>query len=431
MYEVPKIVRERMKAARAGDHPDPDLLTAFAEQTLSKAESGSLLEHLARCGDCRDVLALATLPSSSPHMKDTVGSRKAPWFSWPVLQWGAAAACVVVVGTAVLLHRESQPRADLATERVASAPAVASSSPANEAISSGDKVQTSVAQFDEQSREVVASKSRFVTRKDGVGANAVALPAATPVATIPPPTTARTKDLRDERRNGPAATGAGIGGGLAPAPTAPEPPRNQLQNLPANGRNMDYLQQTVPPTAQAVEVQAQAEAVSTNAEDKVVTLTPGRAKTAPASPANVLAIAPNDGLPAEQTAGASMAAARTRKERAAFPHSELRWNVSSDGQLQRSTDSGKTWQPVAVAEKATFRALAFNGPDIWVGGAEGLLYHSTDAGGHWVQVKPAMSGSTLTADIAGIAFTDPQHGKITTSNGETWTTEDAGQSWHN
>jgi photosystem II stability/assembly factor-like uncharacterized protein len=48
-----------------------------------------------------------------------------------------------------------------------------------------------------------------------------------------------------------------------------------------------------------------------------------------------------------------------------------------------------------------------------------------------VQVKPAMSGSTLTADIAGIAFTDPQHGKITTSNGETWTTEDAGQSWHN
>jgi photosystem II stability/assembly factor-like uncharacterized protein len=42
-----------------------------------------------------------------------------------------------------------------------------------------------------------------------------------------------------------------------------------------------------------------------------------------------------------------------------------------------------------------------------------------------------MSGSTLTADIAGIAFTDPQHGKITTSNGETWTTEDAGQSWHN
>jgi photosystem II stability/assembly factor-like uncharacterized protein len=35
----------------------------------------------------------------------------------------------------------------------------------------------------------------------------------------------------------------------------------------------------------------------------------------------------------------------------------------------------------------------------------------------------------LTADIAAIEFTDLQHGKITTSAGEVWTTEDAGQTW--
>jgi photosystem II stability/assembly factor-like uncharacterized protein len=105
-----------------------------------------------------------------------------------------------------------------------------------------------------------------------------------------------------------------------------------------------------------------------------------------------------------------------------------RWTISSDGQLEHSIDSGKTWQPVAVADNATFRALSSNGPDLWVGGASGLLYHSADAGGHWTRVKPA-AGTNLTADIAAIEFTDARRGKITASNGEVWLTEDAGQTW--
>ena len=106
-----------------------------------------------------------------------------------------------------------------------------------------------------------------------------------------------------------------------------------------------------------------------------------------------------------------------------------RWTISSDGQLQHSLDSGKTWQPIAVADKATFRALSANGPDLWVGGADGLLYHSTDSGGHWILVKPMCEGATLTASIAAIEFADPQHGKLTTATGETWLTADAGQTW--
>jgi len=110
--------------------------------------------------------------------------------------------------------------------------------------------------------------------------------------------------------------------------------------------------------------------------------------------------------------------------------SELsRWTISSDGQLQHSIDSGKTWQPVTVVEKATFRALSANGPDVWVGGSAGLLYHSADAGGHWMQVKPVANGVPLTADIAAIEFTDPQHGKVTTTPGEAWRTSDGGQTW--
>src|SRR5208282_5646971 len=79
MTEVPKIVYDRLRAARperalpdralperAGPertHPDADLLPAFAEQALAATERDGVLEHLAFCGDCREVIALA-LPAA-------------------------------------------------------------------------------------------------------------------------------------------------------------------------------------------------------------------------------------------------------------------------------------------------------------------------------------------------------------------------------
>jgi photosystem II stability/assembly factor-like uncharacterized protein len=107
----------------------------------------------------------------------------------------------------------------------------------------------------------------------------------------------------------------------------------------------------------------------------------------------------------------------------------IRWTLSGDGALQRSFDSGKSWQTIQVANNVVFRALAANDLDIWVGGAAGALYHSTDAGQHWIQVNPVSGGTPLTAGIVTVEFTDPQHGKLTTSNRETWTTIDAGGTW--
>jgi photosystem II stability/assembly factor-like uncharacterized protein len=155
---------------------------------------------------------------------------------------------------------------------------------------------------------------------------------------------------------------------------------------------------------------------------------PGKAKPAIGAMAGQVdaesySVLSNQAARTEETVAQKMDRAKLRRSLVS------RWTISADGQLQHSIDAGQTWQPVSVAEKASFRALSANGPDIWVGGAAGLLYHSRDSGFTWTQVKPSSAEANLSADISAIEFTDILHGKITAANGESWITEDAGQTW--
>ncbi len=163
------------------------------------------------------------------------------------------------------------------------------------------------------------------------------------------------------------------------------------------------------------------EAAATSAPPTAIDgLVPGRAKEAePAASANDVAPSAKQNLAA--LAAPSSLSARARL----LP----RWALTSEGNLQRSFDGGISWEKISVAPQSRLRALAANGLDIWVGGSDGALFHSGDAGQHWTQIRPIADGELLTADIIGVEFPNLQHGKITTSTMETWSTEDAGQHW--
>ena len=107
MEPLPKIARERLQANPVSDHPDADLLTAFAEQALPERERSQVADHLSRCLDCRQTLVLASPqvgPALSPAWQSkSISQPRRGLLSGPVLRWGALAACLVVVSAAGLL----------------------------------------------------------------------------------------------------------------------------------------------------------------------------------------------------------------------------------------------------------------------------------------------------------------------------------------
>jgi hypothetical protein len=436
MEKLPNIVRERLKVPAGGDHPDADLLTAFAERALSERERSSVLTHLSRCADCRDVVALAVPPATGPASLDT--ARPVSWFQWRVLRWGAAVACVAIVGSAVLLRRATM------TPQSASI-AVVREEPQAEQFAYERSARLADTSPSRQMKESIPSAMRAETDKDAGRIRDRALKAVVSPklpAAAPPP--AQAFSVLDEKK---PVVGGALGAGAASGTfidgtkkhgaegwaAASAPPIAEKKEPAPESRAATDLS-VLGKSTKTVQVQSAAPPASTPAPtlnnelsaDKSEAI--GKAKVAIGAMPGLVesesySVAQNQATRSEETVAQKMDRSKLRRSLVS------RWTISSDGQLQHSIDAGQTWQPVTVAEKASFRALSANGPDIWVGGAAGLLYHSRDSGFSWTQVKPSSAGTNLSADISAIEFTDILHGKITTANGENWATEDAGQAW--
>jgi hypothetical protein len=459
MDNVPKSVLQRLQAQAAEAHPDANLLAAFAEQVLPESERAGVIRHLAHCGDCREVVALA-LPASEGAGTTAMKGLGRRWLSLPVLRWGVVAAGVVVLTSiGVLEYKLAKPResrlAALPTEGQSASPIAKSiaSAAVPEAQPQAPREQTELIMDNKVARQAfaLADSERALPRarkrmaadalagaRPGIAAAAGASESA-PFATTAPafnsaapapgkaapsaaPLVPRASEVVEvQAQAGPGKTG--------PANTETAQTANQIaekQNiLPMNGRNVMKL-------------------------DVVKAKDPVAAKSAPA----VAAATPRD-LQTQSTLKAG-----------AGPH----WSISASGSLQRSFDAGKTWEEVSVTgplgsaaamvvsvegnggykkeEEADqdkdkveakrlakapanplFRAVSASGPEVWAGGVGALLYHSTDMGAHWTRVIPATASAVATGDITGIQFADPQHGRVATTTGEVWMTSDSGQSW--
>src|SRR4051812_46200339 len=107
MSEISKSERRGLMQMQSStpQHPDADLLTAFAEQALTTREREQVMSHLAVRSTCRDVLALAAPESAVevPPVEVPVAGpvRRLPWWNLPALRWAAVAATAAVIITGV------------------------------------------------------------------------------------------------------------------------------------------------------------------------------------------------------------------------------------------------------------------------------------------------------------------------------------------
>ncbi len=92
-------------------HPDAEMLSAFAEQALSATERTEVLEHLAICGRCREVVALARDAEGAEvaSARPEVLQPRAWWRSWGLVM-APAAAVVATALIAIYVHERGVER---------------------------------------------------------------------------------------------------------------------------------------------------------------------------------------------------------------------------------------------------------------------------------------------------------------------------------
>jgi hypothetical protein len=103
------------------------------------------------------------------------------------------------------------------------------------------------------------------------------------------------------------------------------------------------------------------------------------------------------------------------------------WAITA-GVLQRSLDSGQSWQE-ALRGDHPLLCYASHGQDVWAGGQAGTLFHSADSGVTWLQAQPSIKALPLTSDITHIDVRDAAEVVLSTTNHEIWSSADSGKTW--
>ncbi len=399
-------------------HPDPNLLAAFTENALLDRQRAVVMEHLARCEQCRDVLATPMQELEPAFMAAPAAPMQAvamPAKRWSVLRWAAIAACAIIVGSVVLLLPFEKKRVASYTAAPASAPAKENPEEAKRADEPVLLSKTAPVSDLEVERDAGRARQTgsFGLRSRGakmaaptraLSAEQAANDKSLQIATVPPAASAPAAKPPVVAELAPGVSGKAVGGAAGSVTVDAKSGAGNAVAVSVPASNPQEVEVTAAPAAKQQET------------------VPARNEVASSRTASSTLAASAD----------EISEARQKKDRTLFRAAvmrEPRWTLSGEGALLRSTDDGQLWSAIPVPFNGPFRALSGKGQEVWLGGAKGTLFHSSDAGQHWTQVKPASNGLSLTDDIARIDFPDPQHGVVTTANQEIWTTSDSGRTW--
>src|ERR1017187_6466003 len=406
MTDVPKIVHQRLRAATPRPaHPEADLLTAFAEQALSATERGNVLQHLALCEDCRDVVALALpamdltvtpLEAESEAVRTPIPDKtRSNWLTWANVHWGhlswAALAAGIAVAVLVVrpglehLAKPNPPMVASQTAAPAGPPAVTAQ------VASGSIATDAKPESADLKAELSANKSRMPQAEGGLV-------------------------IAGNTRNAPS-TAAKRAAPAPPGAPAFEAPRTMNEKVEGSGASTTLTAQASTDSNLIAREEAPAIRRAKPALEAEVN-EPARTTRAGSS---AQAMAPLNGRNVNTLVANGAAAQGTTLKQSAS------WTIAA-GILQRSLDGGKSWQ-IALRAEHTLLCYANRGQEIWAGGEAGTLLHSTDGGTTWTAVGISFKGQPLGSDITHIEMRGLTGIILATGNHDGWNSTDGGKTW--
>ena len=368
---IPKSARDALASqGPAGQHPSADLLNGYVEQSLSAAEKAGVMQHLAVCEDCREVVFLASAAAEEPAVTPVAG----PGRSWRGWKWAVPAAAVLALASSILVERReaSTPPRPAATQTANNQGGTLPSPP-------------------------VPSQTTEVNEG--------------PTSEMATNLTRQTEPTAQSR--------AAVGGGKkSSAPDQVAPAAGMTAETSSEER--EALAELTKPTPSAVTTAAvtdNADAASSAAASPLQTAVGQRPATALGA------------LGRSNFAGANKTVFGVTSGNllATAPHSL--WRITPEGHLEHLQGDG-TWTRALADQPVAFRTVAVVGNDVWAGGNDGALFHSVDSGEHWTQVVPSADGHAETSAVVSIRFATISQGSIGTEAGTRWTTSDRGQTWN-
>jgi hypothetical protein len=350
-------------------------------------------------------------------------------FAWPTLRWAALAAGVVVAAAVLLMHpgKLNQVVLPSVNPQVATTPPTPSGSQiASSSLPSSPTHQSVVSAKTDEAQP----KSEFRLSKKLMAGQAV----------TPSPQAESGMLLADNKKD------SGLADKLSAAPSAS-----------ASAFNYDARRTRAP--TETVEVSGTAAARTTEPSTENVLMArnepprndaPAIEKAKPAPPemdVNEEQKAQTAAVPgpAKSLARNVMSAAKLASTASPTPAHNVAWTITG-GVLQRSLDSGQSWQDALHADHPLL-CYASHDADVWTGGQAGILFHSANSGVTWVQVQPSNKTRQLSSDITHIELrntevrNDELRGNLrddvrgpaaillSTSNNEIWSSADGGKTW--
>jgi hypothetical protein len=227
-----------------------------------------------------------------------------------------------------------------------------------------------------------------------------------PVPPSAPPAAAPRDSLADSRRNVPAAPANEAKAKLAAGADTGKFDEAGRKDQAARGQSGELLRdkqgKREENSARAAEMrQAVAEPAAAAAE---------RAREAPA--------------PSAPSVGAITQLRKQVLPEIVSPDPLSRWRATAPGTVERSEDGGRTWRPVRVAANEEVLGGASPGRLVaWMVGRSGLVLLSTDGTNFTRLPFPAA------VDLVAVTASDARTATVTTADGRTFRTEDAGRNW--